>query len=130
LSKIIEKIRELRFPAVSFRPSPSLIAFILIAVAIFILGGGVYDIMEHPPSVLPTPTSPQFYYPGMTDQTLNESMIFIFLLIIGISGGYISFRSTRHAYRPREARMFLAVGIAMMVVAFIGCEVLMDWKGL
>ena len=130
MSKIIEKIKGLRFSAISFRPSPSLIAFLLIVVAIFILGGGVYDIMMHPPSVLPTPTSPQFYYTGMSDQTLNESIIFVLLLTIGISGGYISFRSTRHAYRPREARMFLAVGITMMIVAFIGCEVLMSWKGL
>ncbi len=130
MSKIAEKIKELHFPEVSFRPSPSLIAFLLIVISIFILGGGVYDIMEKPISVLPTPANPQFYYPGMTDQTLNESMIFMFLLIIGVSGGYISFRSTRHAYRPREARMFLSIGITMMMIAFIGFEVLMGWKNL
>jgi len=125
----VKKIRELRFPSVSFKPSNSLIAFFLVVVAIFILGGGVYDIMEKPISVLPTPSNPIFYYPGMTDQTLNESLIFILFLIMGVSGGYLSFRSTRHAYRPREARMLLAIGVTMMIIAFIGCETVLAWKG-
>lgn len=126
----MRKIRELRFPSISFKLSPSLVAFLLIVVAIFTLGGGVYDLMERPIFVFPSPSNPIFYYPGMTDQTLNESMIFILFLIIGISGGYLSFRSTRHAYRPREARMLLAIGITMMMVAFIGCEIVLMWKGL
>ena len=130
LSKIAKKIRELRFPSSSLKPSNSLIAFILVVVAIIILGGGVYDILEKPISVLPTPSNPIFYYPGMSNQTLNESMIFILFLIIGVSGGYLSFRSTRHAYRPREAKMFLAIGITMMMVAFIGCETVIAWKGI
>lgn len=96
----------------------------------FILGGGVYDIMEQPISVLPTPSNPIFYFPGMTDQTFNESMIFILFLSIGISGGYLSYNSTLRAYRPREARMILAIGVAMIVVAYIGCETLLTWKGL
>ena len=130
MSKIFTKIKELRFPTSSFKPSVSLIATILIIVTIFILGGGVYDIMEKPISILPTPSSPVFYYQGMSDQTLNESLIFILFLIMGVSGGYISFRSTRHVYRPREAKMFLAIGLTMMIVAFIGCETLLLWKGL
>ncbi len=124
--KILKKIKELSIPV---KPSHSLIAFFLVVVTIFILGGGIYDIMEKPISVLPTPSSPIFYYQGIGDQTLNESMIFILLLIIGVSGGYLSFRSTRHAYRPREAKMFLAIGIVMMIVTFIGCEVILAWKG-
>ena len=130
LSKIIEKIKDIRFPSITFKPSNSLIAFFLVIVAIFIFGGGVYDIMEKPISVLPTPSNPRFYYPGMTDQTFNESLIFMILLTMGISGGYLSFRSTRRVYRPREANMFLVIGITLIIVAFIGCEVVLSWKGL
>jgi hypothetical protein len=86
--------------------------------------------MEQPISVLPTPSNPIFYYPGMTDQTFNESLIFILFLIIGVSGGYLSFRSTRRVYRPREAKMFLSIGVTMMIIAFIGCEIVLSWKGL
>ena len=130
MSKIAKKTKVLRFPPVSFKLSSSLIAFLLIAIAIFILGGGVYDIMDKPISVLPTPQNPIFYYSGMTDQTFNESLIFILFLTIGISGGYLAFRSTLHAYRPREAKMFLSIGVTMLILAFIGCEIMLAWKGI
>jgi len=81
-------------------------------------------------AILPTPSYPRFYYTGMTDQTFNESAYFIIFLIIGVSGGYISFVSSRRAYRPREARMLLLIGIALMVLATIGSEVILTWKGL
>jgi len=129
LSGVAKKLKKFRVPSVSYRPSNSMIALIIVLVSIFILGGGVYDIMQKPISVLPTPSNPVFYYSGLSDQTLNESMIFILFLIIGISGGYISFRSTRHAYRPREAKMFIAIGVTMLIVAFIGCETIMALKG-
>ena len=129
MSKNTKRTKVLHFPSVSFKPSSSLIAFILIAIVTFILGGGVYDIMDKPISVLPTPQNPIFYYSGMTDQTFNESLIFILFLTIGISGGYLSFRSTRHAYRPREAKMFLSVGAIILLLAFIGCEIMLAWKG-
>lgn len=129
MSNLIKKIKEFRFPSVTIKLSNSLIASFLVIIAILILGGGIYDIMLKPISVLPTPSNPIFYYSGLSDQTLNESVIFILLLIIGVSGGYLSFRSTRHAYRPREAKMFLTIGMSLIIVAFIGCEVLLVWKG-
>lgn len=85
--------------------------------------------MLTPINILPTPTQPIFYYPGMTEQTMTESINFIFYLIIGVLGGYITFQSTRLAYRPREARMYLIIGIVMMIFAFIGCETLLAAKG-
>ena len=131
MSKIKEKIRGIRFPRFSgIRPSTSLIIVLLVAVVIFILGGGVYDIMERPLSVLPTPTNPIYYYPGMGDQFLNESIIFMLFLIMGIAGGFLVFRSTRYACRPREARMFLLIGLALLIVAFLGSEILLTLKGI
>jgi len=129
LSKIMKKIKEIRLPGVPLKPSISIIIFILVSVSIFIFGGGVYDIMESPMSILPYPNQPIFYYQGMTDQTLTESLYFIFFLIIGFFGGFLSFRSTRYAYRPREARIFLLIGVAMLISAFIGCEALLMKKG-
>lgn len=129
LPKIMKKIEGIRLPRVPLKPFTSIITFILVSVSIFILGGGVYDVMEQPISILPTPSQPIFYYPGMTDQTLTESINFMFFLIIGFFGGFLCFRSTRYAYRPREARMLLLIGIAMLIFAFIGCEVLLAAKG-
>jgi hypothetical protein len=122
LSRILKRLGEINFRNVSsIKPSKSVIAFITIALSIFILGGGVYDIMERPMAVLPTPGNPSFH-PDISQQFLTESISFIFLLVIGVPGGYISFRSTRHAYRPREAKMTLALGVLMLILAVIGSE--------
>lgn len=130
MSKILKKIREMRLPRFSlYKPSTSVIILLLTAASIFILGGGVYDIMEKPLAILPSPSNPIFYYPGMTDQFLNESLIFILFLIMGISGGFLAFRSARHAYRPREAKLFLFIGVTLLLVAFLGCEIMLIWKG-
>jgi len=134
LSKLLDRLKEARLPSPSIRLSTSIIVVLVVAISIFILGGGVYDVIEarlgNLVTTLPTPSYPRFYYTGMTDQTFNESAYFIIFLIVGVSGGYISFGSSRHAYRPREARMLLLIGMAMMIVATIGCEVILTWKGI
>lgn len=134
MPKLLDWLKGVRASSSSIRLSTSIIAVLVLALSIFILGGGVYDVIQarlgELQTVLPTPSYPRFYYTGMTDQTFNESAYFIIFLIVGVSGGYISFRSSRHAYRPREARMLLMIGVAMMVLATIGCEVILTWKGL
>jgi hypothetical protein len=131
LSGTLKKIREINLPRMpSLKPLGSMTVFLVIVLSIFIFSGGVYDIMERPISVLPTPSQPIFYYPGMTDQTMTESLGFMLFLIIGILGGYIVFRSTRRAYRPREVRLYILIGLALLLVAFIGCEQLLAIKGI
>jgi hypothetical protein len=108
----------------------SFVAIILIMFTIFLLAGGVYDLMENPIRVLPTPSNPVFWFTGMSDQTLNESAYFMVFLAIGICGGYIVYRSSSLVYRQREVRMLLIIGVTMMVIATICCEVVMMWKGI
>jgi len=130
LSKIVRKIRETRLPRFPlYKPSSTLIIILFIAVAVFILGGGVYDIMKQPLVFLPTPTNPSYLYAGMTDQSINESLVFAIFLIMGISGLFLAYMSTRHAYRPREARISLLMGVTLLAIAFLGCEILIRAKG-
>ena len=125
LSNIVKRIREIRLPSVSFKLSSSIIILTLISASVFILGGGVYDIMNNPVFHPEMTTSERQAY--MT--TFNDGLSFMFFLVIGIAGGLLAFRSTRYAYRPREARMFLLIGVTMLVIAFIGCELLLMKKG-
>ena len=128
MSRQIKKFRKIKLPRISsMKPSKSFISLSIVALSIFILGGGVYDIMEQPLAVLPTPGNPG-YYPDITHQFLTESIAFIFFLIIGISGGYISFRSIRSSYRSREAKMFLVIGVLMLFTAVIGSELALQTK--
>jgi len=131
MSKIKKRIQELRLPRVSqYKPSTVAIMLLLIGLSIFILGGGIYDIMERPLTVLPTSSNPIVFYPGMSDQFLNESLISMLFILMGISGGVLAFRSTRYAYRPRESQMFLLIGLALLIVAFVGTEIVLNLKGL
>jgi len=104
------------------RPSPIILVFIMTAVMLLLFAGGVYDIMIQPLVLVPTPSSPIFYYYGLGEQSWSESFVAILLFAIGSAGGFLSYRSTLYAYKPREAAMLLAVGIIMMFLAFVGLE--------
>lgn len=130
-SSLARMIRNIRLPTVSpARPLSSLIIILMVLASILILGGGVYDIMMKPLALLSTPTYTIFFYYGLHEQTLIESLIFIFLLIIGVIGGYLAYRSTRYLYRPREATIMMLIGVSMLFLAFIGCEYVLGLKGL
>ncbi len=124
MSQILKKLKALRIPRISqLQPSTTLLLVVLMGFTVFILGGGVYDIMERPSQEI-------LFYPGMSDQFLNESLIFMLILVMGMTGGLLAYRSTRLTYRPREAKMFLLIGLALLVVAFLGTEVILNLKGL
>ena len=105
-----------------------MITLLLVAFIIFVFGGGVYDMMENPPRILPSPQNPVFWFQGMSEQTFNESAYFIVFLLMSVSGGYLIFASSRMRYRPREAKMLLLVGIAMMLIATTFSEVILYRK--
>lgn len=105
-----------------------IVALVLILISIFILGGGVYDILMQPLILLPTSTTTRFFYFGLRDQSLTESLVFMVLLTIGISGLYLSFRSSKLIYRPREASITLFISVALIIIAFLCCEYILILK--
>ena len=121
--RIRRRIGRMRLTGISLgRPSPIILVFIMTAVMLLLFAGGVYDIMIQPLVLVPTPSSPIFYYYGLGEQSWSESFVAILLFGIGSAGGFLSYRSTRYAYKPREAAMLLAVGIIMIFLAFVGLE--------
>lgn len=129
-SRLARKIRELRFLRVRVRkPSSSLFVIFLIAASIFVFGGGIYDILMKPHALLPAPGHPVFLYPGLHEQTWNESLQAIFLFTLGIIGCFLIFKSSRYVYKPRSAAMLLLIGVLMLVSAFAICELFIGIKG-
>jgi hypothetical protein len=102
------------------KPSTTVSIIIALAFVGFVLAGGIYDILEHPISLLPTTTGYSVLIRGtLGEQTLNESLIAGFLYMLGLGGLYMLLRSTRFAYRPRNAYMLLIVGtITVLIVAY------------
>jgi predicted neutral ceramidase superfamily lipid hydrolase len=106
------------------KPSPLFIAFIAIALSIFLLGGGVYDILEKPLALLPGLTGRYiFFVPyALHEQTLNQSLIAILLYALGVLGFLLIYQSTKYAFKPRQASTFLLIGAVLTVLAYFCCE--------
>lgn len=101
-------------------PSTTIMLIIVIGFVGFVLAGGIYDILEHPISLLPTAGGYSVLIKGtLGQQTLNESLIAGFLYVLGLTGLYMLLRSTRYAYRPRNAYLLLILGtIVVLLVVF------------
>jgi len=103
-----------------------------IALATFFLAGGIYDLLEKPVSLLPRASQQgwTFIYPGgIGGQTLNESILSAILYLIGLSGLYMLFRSTRFAYRPRNAYILLIIGFVTTLIVIYYSGQLLAQKG-
>ena len=103
------------------KPSTTVLALAVVLFIGFVLAGGVYDILEHPISLLPTSYGYSVVVQGtLGQQTLNESLIAAFLYFLGVAGLYMLLRSTRYAYRPRNAYLLLILGTltVLVVVAY------------
>ena len=113
-------MRIFRRPTARRKPSTTLLLILVLGFMGFILAGGIYDILEHPISLLPTTTGYSVLIKGtLGQQTLNESLIAAFLYMLGLGGLYMLLRSTRFAYRPRNAYLLLILGtLTVLLVVF------------
>lgn len=103
------------------RPSTTVIMIAVLLFVGFVLAGGIYDILERPISLLPSATGAYSLVIKGTlgQQTLNESLVAAFLYMLGVAGLYMLLRSTRYAYRPRNAYLLLILGtFTVMLVVF------------
>ena len=116
-----------------FRPPWFIVFLVVVGLATFFLAGGIYDLLEKPVSLIPRASEEgwTFIYPGgLGGQTLNESILSAILYLIGLSGLYMLYRSTRFAYRPRNAYLLLIFGfLTTIVVIYYGGQLLAQKTG-
>lgn len=133
LGNIAYRLRIVRAPgAAGLKGSWTILLIAAIGLATFLLAGGIYDLLEKPVSLLPRASQSgwTFIYPGgIGAQTLNESILSAILYLLGLAGFYMLFRSTRFAYRPRNAYILLIVGIVTVVIVIYYTGQLMTQKG-
>ena len=109
---------------VTLKPSTLLLATIAMAASVFLLGGGVYDILEQPivafisagGRVIP-------YYPqALNEQLLGESIASMVLYSLGIAGLLMIYQSSKYAYSPREAFTTLLMGLVLFLICWVIVE--------
>jgi len=106
-----------------------IILLLLLGFVVFLFGGGLYNLVVHPPTVISVAQRVFFFLPYHTDeQLLGESLIFMILLSIGSLGIFMVNRCVTHTYSRRLASIFLVVGIIMFVVGVIGVYMLLRIK--
>lgn len=113
----------------SAQPSAFVLAAIIAGASIFLLGGGIYDLLEQPLLAIPVGTRILFFYPGtLSDQTILDSMFAMVSYFFGAMGILLMYQSTRYAYRPRQAFMFLLLGAMFFLIAYFLMENLVYQK--
>jgi hypothetical protein len=111
------------------KPSVFAVAIIITGFSIFLLGGGIYDILEQPLLGIPTGRRILFFYPGtLSEQTILDSMYAMMSYMFGVVGILAMYQSTKYAYRPRQAFMMLLVGALFFLLAYFLMENLIHAK--
>jgi hypothetical protein len=132
LGNVAYRLRIVRAPgAAGLKGSWIILLLAVVGLATFLLAGGIYDLLEKPVSLLPRASQQgwTFIYPGgIGGQTLNESILSALLYLIGLGGFYMLFRSTRFAYRPRNAYLLLIVGFVMTILVVYYTGALLSQK--
>jgi hypothetical protein len=106
------------------KPSLFVVGILVVAASLFLLGGGIYDVLIQPIVAIVASGGRiiSFYPYGITEQLLLESVIIMVFYAMGFAGFLIAYRSTKYAYSPRQAYRFLLVGVVLLLLAYVLVE--------
>ncbi|MHA1238215.1 MAG: hypothetical protein ACTSSJ_03065 [Candidatus Odinarchaeia archaeon] len=104
-------------------------------IVYFVLAGGIYDLVNQPIVMGSDPNTgnPVLIFTvglggGIDEQFVLEGFVASILMFLGFLGMILIYESTKHFYNPSYSTMLLVAGIAMIIVAFVGCEMLISIK--
>ena len=104
------------------------ISFVVVAFCVFILGGGIYNILDNPPSLIPIQNRYSSLHPYMSEQTSTEGYVIMVINAFTILGFYMTYRSTQIAYNRTSANRWLMGGIALIMLGFGGNYLIIQLK--
>jgi hypothetical protein len=106
------------------KPSLLIVGLVVVAFSLFLMAGGIYDIIEQPDIAGFSSTGGiiSFFPYGITQQLLLESVIVMIFYGMGFAGFLVAYRSTKYAYDPRQAYRFLLVGCVLVLISYVLIE--------
>jgi len=110
------------------KPSTLIVSIVAIAIAVFLFGGGLYDIITKPYSAVYYGGRFLFYYPQLSEQFIADSIVSMILYSLGIIGLITMYQSTKYAYKPRQATLMLVTGLVLFFMAYVVLEVTIQMK--
>jgi len=115
--------RKTYWKMVTAKPSLLVIAFATIGLCIFLLGGGVYDVLTEQLLIGYPAGRLIFYYPRrLHEQVLLGSLTVMIVYAMGVAGFLLTYQSTKYAYKPRQAFMLLLTGVTLIFIAYLYIE--------
>jgi len=112
----------------TIRPSTLVISILVMAVTVFLLGGGLYDIIVKPFPAVYSGGRFIFLYPDLSMQFVSDSVEAMMLFTIGVVGLVVVYQSTKYAYKPRQAYMLFLIGAVLIFLAYVLLEATMRIK--
>jgi hypothetical protein len=103
-------------------PSNLILPIIAIAAAIFLFGGGLYDIIMKPLPAVYYGGRFLLLYPQLSEQFISDSIVAMTIYGLGIVGLLAIYQSTKYVYKPRQAYMTMIVGIVLLLIAYVFLE--------
>ena len=104
------------------RPSTVLVTAVVIGAAIFLFGGGLYDIIVQPLTSYYTSNKFYFIYPDLSSQFIFDTVLSAMLYVLGFIGLLAMYQSSRHAYNPRQAYMQMILGVTLLLISYLVLE--------
>ncbi len=112
-------LQKIYWKLVTLKPSAILLTILAVATSVFLLGGGIYDILEQPAIAFISGGRVIPYYPqALNEQLLGESIASMILYSLGIMGLLLIYQSTKYAYSPREAYTTLLIGLLLLFIGW------------
>ena len=112
------------------KPSTLTVSAIIIAFAIFLFGGGIYNLIVRPYPAIYYLGRFILIYPQISEQFIADSLVATILYAFGTIGMIMIYQSTKYAYKPRQAYMMFIMGAALLLLAYTSLELVMHiWKG-
>jgi hypothetical protein len=103
-------------------PSNLIFPIVAIAIAVFLFGGGLYDLIMKPLPAVYYEGRFLFLYPQLSEQFISDSIVAWSVYSLGIVGLIAVYQSTKYVYKPRQAYMMLMVGVILLLIAYIFLE--------
>jgi hypothetical protein len=110
------------------KPSTFIITIIILGTTIFLLGGGLYDIIVQPLPSYYSGSKFYFLYPSVSDQFLFDTVLSVIVYLLGFVGLLSIYQSSRHAYNRRTAYMTMILGVTLLIISYLFLEYFIYFK--
>lgn len=104
------------------KPSSLVISVISVSIAVFLFGGGLYDLIMKPLPAVYYGGRFLILYPQLTEQFIGDSIVAMTVYALGIIGMIAVYQSSRYVYKPRQAYMLLLIGFVFVFLAYMFLE--------